>query len=435
MARPAKQKDESADLLDVNKFRFTPERLRQACQRVREVGGRYRWLDEACPHLAVRVGPRGGVFYRWGRDPKTGRVVSDRIGEVLGPNSVSLEAARNRCNELRFDPEARAAIPKRRRSGHSPTLSETWDQYIDAISTGRFSMSRRRRPLRASTIQAYKENFKAHLEVHKTKNLHWLAKNLPTLFEEIGTVGRAGVEKPKPSPAQANKLLQVCKNLFEFARREGKWTEPNPAIDPATGETYVRFVLPKREVRLTPAQAKRLYAAMTAKGQFWCDFFAIAALTGRRLSNVRELQWENIDFENRLIIDAPETMKNHEPNICPLSDTVLQILKRRKAEAEENAVYVFPGRKAGSPIINPDHAWDEIRVAARLKHVRIHDLRHNAASWASGAGHSQATIGKFLSQKSVQSTNRYTHANVEDAMKASRSVEETWLRSIDSPTA
>jgi integrase len=429
-----KPNDESGDLLDLRQFRFTPERLRQACQRVQDVGGRYRWRDEACPHLAVRVGSRNGVFYRWGRDPKTGRLVSERIGEVLGPNSVSLEAARNRCNELRFDPDARVAIPKRRKSGNSPALSEIWDHYIDAISTGRFSMSRKRRPLRSSTVQAYKENFKAHLETHKDKNLHWLAKNVPRLFEEIGTVGRAGAEKPKPSPAQANKLLQVCKNLFEFARREGKWSEPNPAIDPATGETYVRFTLPKREVRLTPAQAKRLHAAMKAKGQFWCDFFAISALTGRRLSNVRELEWENIDFENRVIIDASETMKNHEPNICPLSDTVLGILKRRKAEAEENAVYVFPGRKPGMPIINPDHAWDEIRVAARLKHVRIHDLRHNAGSWASGAGHSSATIGKFLSQKSVQSTHRYTHANVEDAMKVSRSVEKEWLKSINSTT-
>jgi integrase len=428
----APRSNDSASLLGVTKFRFTPERLRQVCQLVRERGGRYRWQDEGCPHLALRVGARGGVFYRWGRDPKSNRVVSERIGDVLGPNSVSLEAARNRCNELRFNPEARAAIPKRRRSGQSPEVSEVWDQYIDAISTGRFSMSRKRRPLRASTITAYKEMFKAHLEAHKHRNLHWLAKNLPRLFEELGTVGRAGVDNPKPSPAQANKLLQVCKNLFECARREGKWAEPNPAIDPATGETYVRFQLPKREVRLTPAQAKRLYVAMKAKGQFWCDFFAIAALTGRRLSNVRELEWENVDFESRVIVDAPEKMKNNEPNICPLSDTVLEILKRRKAEAEENAVYVFPGRRPGMPIINPDHAWDEIRVAARLKHVRIHDLRHNAGSWASGAGHSQATIGKYLSQKSVQSTNRYTHANVEDAMKASRSVEETWLKAIDS---
>ncbi len=426
-----RRKGDEEDLLDVSEIRFTPERLRQLCQRVREVGGRHRWRDETCPHLAVRVGPRGGVFYRWGRDPKSNRVISERIGDVLGPNSVSLEAARNRCNELRFDPEARKTVPKRRRSGDSPALGNIWNQYIDAISTGRFSMSRKRRPLRASTIKSYKELFKAHLECHKDKNLHWLAKNLQKLFEEIGTVGRAGAETPKASPAQANKLLQVSKNLFEFARREGKWTEPNPAIDPMTGETYVRFDLPKREVRLTPAQAKRLYAAMKAKGEFWCDFFAIAALTGRRLGNVRELKWENIDVESRVIIDAPETMKNNEPNICPLSDTVLEILKRRKAESEEDAVYVFPGRKHGMPIMNPDHAWDEIRVVARLKHVRIHDLRHNAGSWASGAGHSQATIGKFLSQKSVQSTNRYTHANVEDAAKASRSVEEMWLRSTE----
>jgi integrase len=427
----ARRTNDASELLEVTEFRFTPERLRQVCQQVRDAGGRYRWRDEACPHLTVRVGARGGVFYRWGRDPKTGRVVSERIGDVLGPNSVSLEAARNRCNELRFDPEARAAVPKRRRSGNSPLLADIWDQYIDAISTGRFSMSRKRRPLRASTIKAYKELFKAHLEPHKDKNLHWLAKNLPRMFETIGTVGRAGADKPKASPAQANKLLQVSKNLFEFARREGKWTEPNPAIDPMTGETYVRFDLPKREVRLTPAQAKRLHAAMKAKGQYWCDFFAIAALTGRRLGNVRELKWENVDLESRVIVDAPESMKNNEPNICPLNDTVLEILKRRRSEAEDGAEYVFPGRKPGMPIVNPDHAWDEIRVAARLKHVRIHDLRHNAASWASGAGHSQATIGKFLSQKSVQSTSRYTHANVEDALKASRSVEEMWLKATD----
>ena len=408
-------------------FAFTPDRLRQACQAVVESGERRRWRDDRCPQLVVRAGRRGGVFYRYGRD-RAGTVVNQRIGEVSGPNAVSLEAARKRCNELRFDPDAQASIPRRRTSRNSPALAVVWAQYVDAISTGKFSMSRRRRPLRPTTIKAYEELYKAHLQQYGSKNLHWLAKKLPALFETIGAVGRETAKRPKPSPAQANKLLQVCKNLFEFARRQGNWSEPNPAIDPMTGEVYVRFDLPKREVRLTPLQVKRLHAAMQAKGQFWCDFFAVVALTGRRLSNVRELKWENVDLESRLIIDAPETMKNNEPNICPLNDTVLEILRRRRAEAGEEAVYVFPGRKPGMPIMNPDHAWIEIRTAAKLKHVRIHDLRHNAASWASGAGHSQATIGKFLSQKSVQSTHRYTHANVEDAMKASRSVEEIWLK-------
>lgn len=431
----AKRPGNEARVFDGPSFAFTPDRLRQACQLVADTGGRRLWRDDRCQQLVVRVGRRGGVFYRYGRDHRAGTVVNQRIGEVSGPNAVSLEAARKRCNELRYDPEAQATIPKRRASNNSPALAEIWPQYIDAISTGKFSMSRRRRALRPTTIKAYDELYKAHLQRHGEKNLHWLAKNLPGLFETIGTVGREDANRPKPSPAQANKLLQVCKNLFEFARRMGRWNEPNPAIDPMTGETYIRFEMPKREVRLTPAQAKRLYAAMQAKGQFWCDFFAVVALTGRRLSNVRELKWENIDLENRLIIDAAETMKNNEPNICPLSDTVLEILRRRKAEAEEDAVYVFPGRKPGMPIMNPDHAWDEIRTAAKLKKVRIHDLRHNAASWASGAGHSQATVGKFLSQKSIQSTSRYTHANVEDAMKASRSVEETWLKATQPTSA
>lgn len=421
-----RQSNDSPQFLDANSFSFTPERLRQACKVKLKSEKRLQWRDDKCPQLLVRVGPRGGVFYRNGRD-RSGRVVNQKIGDVSGPNAVSLESARKRCNELRFDPNAQATIPKRRVSGNSPALSEIWPQYVDAISTGKFSMSRRRRSLRKTTIKSYEELYNAHLRRYGEKNLHWLAKKLPALFETIGTVGREGARCPKPSPAQANKLLQVCKNLFEFARRQGHWKAPNPSNDPMTGEAYMHFDLPKREVRLTPSKAKRLNTAMQKKGQFWCDFFSTVALTGRRLSNVRELKWENIDLESRLIIDAPESMKNNEPNICPLNDTVLEILRRRRAEAGEEAVYVFPGRKPGMPIMNPDHAWNEIRTEAGLKDLRIHDLRHNAASWASGAGHSQATIGKFLSQKSVQSTHRYTHANVDDAMKASRSVEEMWL--------
>jgi integrase len=419
-----KTSGDGESLLDCKSFRFTPERLREAYRLVREAGDRREWRDDGCKQLIIRVGSRGAVFYRHGRDSSKRKLVKQRIGDLEGPNAIPLEAARKRCDSLRVDPKVASSLPRRRLSSSGPTIDSAWSGYIEAISTGLFAMRRQRKPLKASTIRAYKELFNAHLKPHASESLHWLAAHLKSMFETLGTRGSAKIKRP--SPGSANKLLQVCKNLFEFCRDRGWWNEPNPALDPRTGRPYEKFALRKREVRLTREQTKRLVKAMEKKSDYWCDFFAIVALTGRRLSNVRKLRWDSIDLDEGLVFDSAEEMKNGDANTCALSKTALEILRRRQENAVDGAEWVFPGRKRGSPIVNPDHAWGEIRKAAKLSDLRIHDLRHNAASLATSAGHSQAAVGKFLSHRSPSSTSRYQHANVDDARKAAEAVDEAW---------
>jgi integrase len=420
----AKTSDGGQSLLDCKSFRFTPERLREAGRLVDERGGRWGWRDDACKHLEVRFGSRGGVFYRYGRDAATGLVVRQRIGEVGGPNAVPLETARRMCEQLRVDPKAKAALPRRRNDSGGKTIKDAWAAYVPAISSGLFSMRRRRKPLKASTVQSYEHIYKAHLKSHEDKSIRWLASNLKDIFERLGVAGSA--KYGKPSPGAANKFLQVCKNLFEFCRLQGEWDGPNPAVDPRTAVTYAKFALKKRDTRLTKDQTRRLLKAMEAQGPFWRDFFTIAALTGRRISNVRELRWDAIDLDEGLIIDASEDMKAGDPNHAALSKTAIEVLRRLRAEAPSDAVWVFPGRKPGRPIINPDHAWNAIRVAARMPKLRIHDLRHNAASWATGKGKSERAVGKYLSHKSAASTSRYQHADITDARETAHAVDEVW---------
>lgn len=422
----AKTSKTGESLLECKAFRFTPERLREACRLVGERGGRWSWRDEGCKHLEVRVGGRGGVFYRYGRDPARNGLVRERIGEVFGPNAVPLEAARRKCEQLRVDPKARAALPRRRIGSGGPTIKEAWDKYIAAITSGLFSMRRGRKALSASTVTAYKELYRAHIKVSEDKTLHWLAANLKELFETIGTQGSQ--KFGKASPGAANKLLQICRNLFEFCRARGDWDHANPAIDQRTGRSYDKFPLRKREVRLTKQQTVKLLKAMDLKGPFWRNFFTAVALTGRRLSNVRKLRWDAIDLEDGLIIDSADMMKNGQPNHGVLGKTVLSLLRRLRDEAEPDAVWVFPGRKPGKPIMNPDHAWNEIRLAAGLADLRIHDLRHNAASWATGAGKNERAVGKYLSHRSPASTSRYQHADVDDARGVAEAVDEVWCR-------
>jgi integrase len=422
----AKTSANGASLLDTQSFRFTPERIREACKLAGERGGRWRWRDEGCKQLEIRAGSRGGVFYRYGRDYSRAKIVRERIGDVVGPNSVPLETARKKCEQLRVDPKAKAALPRRRLGSGGPAIKEAWDKYVAAISSGLFSMRRGRKSLNASTVAAYQHVYKAHIKRNEEKSLHWLAANLKELFETVGTQGSE--DYGKASPGAANKLLQICKNLFDFCRDQGEWEAANPAINPRTGRVYDKFPLQKREVRLTREQTRKLLKAMDAKGPFWRDFFTVVALTGRRLSNVRELRWDAIDIEDGLIFDSAETMKNGLPNHGVLGQTALILLRRLRTEAKPDEVWVFPGRKPGRPIVNPDHAWEEIRTAAGLPRLRIHDLRHNAASWATGAGKNERAVGKYLSHRSASSTSRYQHADTGDARGVADAVDEVWRR-------
>lgn len=56
-----------------------------------------------------------------------------------------------------------------------------------------------------------------------------------------------------------------------------------------------------------------------------------------------------------------------------------------------------------------DYYWPLARVACGLEHVRLHDLRHTAASQMVSAGADLGTVGAVLGHRSAQTTKRYAH--------------------------
>ena len=47
------------------------------------------------------------------------------------------------------------------------------------------------------------------------------------------------------------------------------------------------------------------------------------------------------------------------------------------------SLWVIPGAKPGTHMTDIDGAWASIRAQAGLHDVRIHDIRHSCAAWAS----------------------------------------------------
>ena len=62
-------------------------------------------------------------------------------------------------------------------------------------------------------------------------------------------------------------------------------------------------------------------------------------------------------------------------------------------------------------------AWRRARVSARMEHVNFHDLRHSCASIMLGLGVDLYTISKILGRSTVQTTQRYSHLQI-DAKRA-----------------
>lgn len=60
-----------------------------------------------------------------------------------------------------------------------------------------------------------------------------------------------------------------------------------------------------------------------------------------------------------------------------------------------------------------EHHWAKARAAAGLAHVRIHDLRHSAATEMVKAGVPLSAIGAVLGHRSYASTLRYAHHDID----------------------
>jgi integrase len=55
---------------------------------------------------------------------------------------------------------------------------------------------------------------------------------------------------------------------------------------------------------------------------------------------------------------------------------------------------------------------------AEIKGLRLHDLRHTAASWMVEAGVDLVTVSKILGHSSIQMTMRYAHPTPENMKRA-----------------
>ena len=136
-----------------------------------------------------------------------------------------------------------------------------------------------------------------------------------------------------------------------------------------------------------------------------------ALMTGARKGELKTLRWEQIDFTNRRV-ELSRT-KNGERRVLSFPIAVIEeLLRFRQAEG-----LVFASEKRPAVPFDEKKHWYDVLRDAGITDFRFHDLRHSAASYLAMGGATLLEIAEVLGHKSLQTTKRYAHLNVEHTQR------------------
>jgi integrase len=268
--------------------------------------------------------------------------------------------------------------------------------------------------LKASAVRFYRVNLKLYV--------HPVIGNRP-----IGSIQRADCRKVlAESRAKGLKVTTVqgiqrtLSAVLSQAVEDGI-LPANPAF--RMGKHVRVGDEPRREIHpLTREEAHTFLETVAAHWPESYAFFLCALRTGLRLGELLGLQWGDLDIAGRFLevrrnvvsgkVTTPKNAKRRRVDMSKhLAETfdrhlVAAKAAKLKAGRKELTPWVFPNRDGGP--LDADNIRRRVfqlaLTKAKLRHVRIHDLRHTFASLLIQQGESLAYVRDQLGHSSIQVT-------------------------------
>ena len=184
--------------------------------------------------------------------------------------------------------------------------------------------------------------------------------------------------------------------------RRGQPRAGNPARndEPGRGMGIARARL------LDADELARLGRALDANEARWPEAVAairLLALTGCRRSEVLDLRWRDIGEDAITLADSKTG-----PRAVPLGEAARALIEALPGARDPEA-FLFPQHAEGRGTYSLTTCWQTVCTDAGLGRLRLHDLRHTAASQAIMAGENLPLVGRLLGHRRHRTTAGYAH--------------------------
>jgi len=365
----------------------------------------YAW-DDQLAGFGIKVLSTGRRKYVCKYRLGGGRAGRDRWYLIGTHGQITCDQAREMAMQI-LSAVARGQDPQSNRlaAREAPTLSDLWNRY----STEHLP--------RKKASSGIDDNQKARDYI------------LPRLGRrKVAEITRADVHdlhrELADRPYQANRVLALLSKMLNLAEAWGyrpDGSNPCRHIEKYKEQARQRYLNNGELCQLGVALDE--LEANSAHGVYAAAAIKLLLLTGARVNEVLQARWDWVDWDRNNII-LPDSKTGPKPLF--LSNPALVVLRDLSARPEAaTSAFIIKGRLAGKPLVNLAKPWKGLCRAADLDGVRIHDLRHTAASVGVGHGLSLPIIGRLLGHSQPQTTNRYAHVDGDPALSAINTIGET----------
>jgi integrase len=332
-----------------------------ASKKLAPAVGRKDYLDAHVPGLALRVAAGGHKSFclvaRYPLNPKN--PTRRALGEY---GKITLEQAREKAREwlalIRrgLDPkveEARQKAEAQRRQNN--TFAAVAAEFLERHASGLRKAEEARRIIEREFVQ------------------RWGQRPITEIMpEEVAAAIRAIVKRG--APYQAHNSLGYLRRLFNWAigtHEFGITASPVGQLRPAD-------LIGKREARervLTDAELRAVWHAADDMGYPYGPLFHLLVMTGQREREVADMQWPEVNFDQKLWTIPAQRMKGGRAHEVPLPHDALALLQRLSRFSGDS---VFTTTAGAKPVNGFSKAKARIDKLSGVRDWVIHDLRRTA---------------------------------------------------------
>ncbi len=337
-------------------------------------------FDRALPGFGLRIHPTGRKVWivQTRIEGRSRRIVIARHGEM--ELAEARRRARDMLHRIRTGANPADDIQQEKRM---PTLREFAQEYL-----------RRSDP-------HWKPSGRATVRIYLKARILPAFGRMP--LDRIGPEDVAAWfdAASRDRPGAANRALEILRAMMfraeEWGRRE-RGTNPCLGIRHNPKRSVARF--------LDTDELARLGHALDARQAEWpeaVNAIRLLALTGCRRGEVLDLRWRDIGKDAINLSDSKTG-----PRAVPLGEAARAHIEALPGARDPDA-YLFPQyAEKRTPQALVDR-WQAMCADARLGRLRLHDLRHTAASQAVMSGEGLSQVGKLLGHRRHQTTAGYAH--------------------------
>jgi integrase len=239
------------------------------------------------------------------------------------------------------------------------------------------------------------------------------SRPIPTTLPRFPRKKLGRLQKPAGVKSINNSLIPL-RQILARAVRDGL-IAGNPAVSTRDDPLKLPYEAP-RMAHLNREQAAAYLAAAPAEYRSLAE---VLIGTGLRIGEALALEWGDVDLDgltlrvsrSRKLRGEIGTTKSDRARVVHIDPGLAATLEAHRQATDPRNALVFAS--SSGTMMDPSNVrrrWHEPTLkAAKLKRIRLHDLRHSAATLAVTAGESILFVQAQLGHADVRTTQRYAH--------------------------